>query len=117
MITNPLLKKIVLGFSIFFILLCPLLFLAGMFAPRTLSFLDPIMCPEGSHISNFKHETLVPTGPNNVSNVADATDLICVNEQGEYTSDITGKMLIVLFSLGFVGVSLWLSTQKIERVS
>jgi hypothetical protein len=43
---------------------------------------------------------------------AEATDLICVDEQGNVT-DATPKMLLILFALPLIGVGLWASTQKL----
>jgi len=114
MIKNMPLRKIVLGLSIVFILLCPLMFFSGMFMPRALGFLDGIMCPAGSYITNYKYEASVKSlhGQNTYSN-ANVTDLICLDEQGNQI-DISWKLLIILFSLPIISGALWASTQKME---
>lgn len=108
------LRKAILGAAVLFLALCPLTFFAGMFAPRALGFLDDAMCPEGSYITNYSYEARVKSlhGTNSYSD-AEATDLICLDEQGNRIN-ISGKMLIVLFSLPIIGAGLWLSTFKLE---
>jgi hypothetical protein len=114
MIKNKSVRKIVLGLSAVFLLLCPLMFLSGMFLPRALGFMDGIMCPAGSYITNYKYEASVKSlhGTNTYSN-ADVTDLICLDEQGNQI-DISWKLLIILFSLPIISGALWFSTQKVE---
>ena len=107
-------QKIVLGLSFFFLGLCPLMFFAGMFAPRALGFLDNVICPEGAQLSNYKHMTTVQ-GSQGMDTDAEATDLICVDDQGNVT-DVTPQMLGILFGVAILGGGLWLSTQKLTVV-
>src|SRR5690349_18035727 len=96
-------QKVVLGLAFFFLALCPLMFFAGMFAPRALGFLDTIICPEGAQLSNYKHLTTVrASGTANSYNDAEATDLICVDAQGNVI-DVTPQMLGTLFGVAIIG--------------
>ncbi len=72
---------------------CPLLFAAGMFAPRTLAFLDPVVCPPGMQLDNHSYDTTDMEG-----NDVTAVDLICTAEE-QPPVDATVKMLLVLFGL------------------
>jgi hypothetical protein len=72
---------------------CPLLFAAGMFAPRTLAFLDPVVCPPGMQLDNHSYSTTDMEG-----NDVTAVDLICTAE-GQPPVDATIKMLLALFGL------------------
>ena len=113
---NTLRRKIVLGLAIFFIALCPLMFFAGMFAPRALGFLDTLICPEGAQISNYKYITTVTANQGvNTYTDANATDLICVDRQGN-TTDVTASMLLILFGVAAIGAGLWLSTQRLTVI-
>src|SRR5690349_21788624 len=72
---------------------CPLLFAAGMFAPRTLAFLDPVVCPKGMQLDNRSYDTTDMEG-----NDVTAVDLICTSE-GQTPVDATARMLQALFGL------------------
>ncbi|HEY2980234.1 MAG TPA: hypothetical protein VGJ22_03560 [Anaerolineales bacterium] len=98
--------------GLLFLLACLLLFLAGMFAPRALSFLDAAVCPDGMHL-----DKQVSQHVNDEGNLVDSTNTVCVGE-GQAPVDITPRMLLILFGLALVGGGfiVW-SVRGIKRVA
>ncbi len=94
-----------LGMALF--ILCPLTFLAGTFAPRTLGFLDGVMCPEGAHLGKAESQQLDEEG-NQVTAVAQ----ICTGPDGTVT-DITVRMLALLFSLPVLGTVVYVVRERL----
>ena len=91
-------RKILLKFALFTILMCPLLFIGGVFFPSSLGFLEPILCPSSMHLEQLTESISDPRG--NVTAIyLDCTD-------GHERVDVTGKMLIILFGVGILGVGL-----------
>jgi hypothetical protein len=91
-------RKILLILALFTILMCPLLFIGGVFFPSSLAFLEPILCPSGMHLDQLTESISDPRGN------ANAIYLVCTD--GREQVDVTGKMLIILFGVGIVGVGL-----------
>ena len=95
---TPVSQKILLILALFTILLCPLLFIGGVFFPSSLGFLEPVLCPAGMHLEQLT-ESMSDAHGNVTAISLDCTD-------GYERVDITGKMLIILFGVGIVGVGL-----------
>ena len=93
---TPVFRKILLIFALFNILLCPLLFVGGVFFPSSLVFLEPVLCPSGMHLEQSTESMSDARG--NVT----ATYLACTD--GREQVDVTGKMLIILFGVAILGV-------------
>src|SRR4026208_2387703 len=81
------------------LLSCPLLFGLGMFAPRALGFLDPVVCPPGIQLNNASSQQT-----NHEGTAVTAVNLVCAAE-GAQPVDVTGKILLVLFALPAFGVA------------
>ena len=100
---------LIVGLIFFFA--CILLFLAGMFAPRAIGFLDGVMCPEGMQLGKQTQQQVDSEG-NNV----DATTTVCVGA-GQPAVDVTAKMLGLLFALALAGgIFVFWSVGGIKRV-
>ena len=95
---SPILQKLLLIVSLFFILMCPLLFISSNYFPSSIGFLEPTLCPSGMHFSQLTESISDPRGN------ATASYLVCTD--GREQVDVTGKMLIILFGVGIVGVGL-----------
>jgi len=105
-------NKGLLSVGLIFIIACILLFVAGMVAPRTLSFLDGALCPEGMHLDNRVEQQVDQDG-----NDVDATTTVCVGE-GQAPVDVTPQILAILFGLAIAGgVFIVWSVGGIKRVS
>jgi len=91
-------RKLLLIVSLFIILMCPLLFIGGVFFPSSIGFLEPIICPSDMHLNRLTESLSDPRG--NVT----ASYLVCTD--GHEQVDVTGKMLIILFGLAIFGVGL-----------
>jgi hypothetical protein len=76
---------------------CPLLFLAGMVAPRALGFLDTTICPSGMHLDNKS------TTQNDLRGNVTAVNILCTNGEGQ-SVDATPQMLLLLFSIPVIGL-------------
>lgn len=101
-----------MSIGLIFIFACVLLFAAGMFAPRTLGFLDGMLCPDGMQLDRRVQQQVDSEG-NNV----DAVTTVCVGE-GRAAADVTPQMLVILFGLALVGgVFIFWSVGGIQRVS
>jgi hypothetical protein len=93
------LRSCLLVVAVLGLLSCPVLFAAGMFAPRALGFLDPVVCPPGMQLNNASsHQT------NNEGNEVTAVNLVCT-AAGAQPVDVTAKILLVLFALPALGVA------------
>ncbi|MGH2582747.1 MAG: hypothetical protein ACRDFQ_07610 [Anaerolineales bacterium] len=90
--------------------LCPLTFLAGVFAPRALGFLDPLVCPEGYQLGNQSSDYVDPEGGTGV-----AVDIVCTGAGG--TVDATPRMLMILFSLPILGFLLYVAAGKFKEAA
>ena len=97
--TSGALRSCLLVVAVLGLLSCPVLFGAGMFAPRVLGFLDPIVCPPGMQLNNASSQQT-----NDEGNDVTAVNLVCTAE-GAQPVDVTGKMLLVLFALPALGVA------------
>ena len=93
------------------ILLCPIVFLAGVFAPQALSFLDPVVCPDGYTLNRQ-----VGTYLNEVGNEGTSVDMVCVNPAGD-SVDVTPAMLGILFGIAVLAAVLYVLGNKPVRVS
>ena len=91
-------RKILLILALFTILICPLLFIGGVFFPSSLVFLEPILCPSGMQLDQSTESISDARG--------NATALYLECMDGQERVDVTGKMLIILFGVGIVGVGL-----------
>lgn len=98
---TPVSRKILLIVALFTILMCPLLFIGGVFFPSSLVFLESILCPSGMHLDHST-ESISDARGNATAFYLDCTD-------GHEQVDVTGKMLIILFGVGIVGVGLLLT--------
>jgi hypothetical protein len=96
---NPFFRKIVLLLAILFLMMCPVLFISVQFFPGVVSFLEPVLCPEGTHLASEIEEQEDLRG--NIT----ASYSVCVGENQE-TVDVTGKMLLILACLPTLGVIL-----------
>jgi hypothetical protein len=76
----------------------PLLFVGGRFFPSSIGFLKPILCPSGMYLESETESISDPRGN------ATASYLVCTD--GHEQVDVTGKMLIILFVFGILGVGL-----------
>ena len=97
--------------ALFVILLCPILFLAGVFAPQALGFLDPVVCPDG-----YTLDRRVGSYLNEVGNEGTAVDMVCVNAEGD-SVDVTAPMLGILFGIAVVAGVLYVLGNKPVRVN
>jgi hypothetical protein len=91
-------RKIMLIVALFTILMCPLLFIGGVFFPSSLFFLEPILCPYGMYLDQSTESISDPRG--------NATAIYLECTDGYERVDVTGKMLIFLFGVGIIGVGL-----------
>ena len=98
---TPLSRKILLILALFTILMCPLLFIGGVFIPSSLVFLEPILCPSGMHLDQSTDSISDARG--------NATAIYLECTDGSERVDVTGKILIILFGVGIVGVGLLLT--------
>jgi hypothetical protein len=96
--SKSILLKILLVFAVLNILVCPVLFGLGAFAPQALRFLEPALCPPGMHLDSETRSQSDLRG-----NVV-AVNTIC--SDGDQEVDATGKMLVILFGLPILGVIL-----------
>jgi hypothetical protein len=92
----PVLRKAVLASAIFMILMCPTLFVAGRYFPASLGFLESVLCPPGMELGSTTESLSDPRG--NVT----ASYSVCTDGREEV--DVTGKLLVILFGVGVVGV-------------
>lgn len=92
------LRKLLLVVAILTILMCPLLFIGAQFFPDSLGFLEPVICPSGMHLERVTETVADDEG------YATASFLNCTDGREEV--DITGRMLIILFGVGILGVIL-----------
>jgi len=95
---SPVFHKILLILALFNILMCPVLFIGGVFFPSSLGFLEPVLCPSGMHLDKLTESMSDARG--NVT----AIYLACTD--GREQVDVTGRMLIILFGVGILGVGL-----------
>ena len=95
---SPLFHKIFLILALFNILMCPLLFIGGVFFPSSLGFLEPVLCPSGMHLEQSTESISDARGN------ATAIYLSCTD--GHEHVDATGRTLIILFGVGILGVGL-----------
>ncbi len=110
--TKTLTNKALLIVGLVFLFACILVFVAGMFAPRAIGFMDGILCPDGMELSNHTLQQLDQDG-----NTVDATTTVCVGE-GQAAVDVTPKMLALLFGLAIIGgIFIVWSLGGIKRVS
>lgn len=111
--SNPLSQRLLLYVALLVILMCPLLYIAGEFFPRSLGFLEPIICPAEMHFDLVRESVSDERGN------ATASYLICTD--GQEQVDVTGKMVAILFGLGILGAGLLVTwaltgpTKKPER--
>ena len=96
--TESPMQKIVFIVAILCILACPALFLAGTFAPRALSFLDPVLCPHGLRLDRATETQ------HDLRGSVTSVNAVCVGDGKEV--DVTGKMLVILLGLPILGVIL-----------
>jgi hypothetical protein len=105
-------NKGLMTLGLIFIFACILLFLAGMFAPRAIGFLDGLVCPDGMQLGKDTQQQV-----NDEGNTVDATTTVCVGE-GRAAVDVTPRMLALLFGLAIAGgVFIIWSVGGIKRVS
>jgi hypothetical protein len=95
---TPVSQKLLLILALFTILLCPLLFISSVFFPSSLFFLEPILCTPGMQLDQSTESISDARGN------ANAIYLECTD--GHERVDVTGKMLIILFGVGILGVGL-----------
>jgi len=95
---SPVFHKILLILALFNILMCPLLFIGGVFFPSSLDFLEPVLCPSGMHLEQLT-ESMSDARGNTTASYLNCTD-------GHEQVDVTGKMLIILFGVAILGVGL-----------
>jgi hypothetical protein len=100
-------RLLILAAAILF-LLCPLTFLAGTFAPRTLGFLDPLVCPDGYRLDNQTDQYSAP-GSYSVS-----VTMVCRSQAGR-VMDATFSMLLILFALPVFGFLCYLASAKLKQ--
>ena len=98
---TPVSRKILLILALFTLLMCPLLFIGGVFFPSSLVFLESILCPSGMHLDQST-ESISDARGNATAIYLECTD-------GRERVDVTGKMLIILFGVGILGVGLLLT--------
>ena len=104
-------KKTLTYAALVVILLCPLTFLAGAFAPQSLSFLDPVVCPEG-----YTLDRSVGAYLNEVGNEGTSVNMVCVSAGGD-SVDVTPAMLGMLFGIVALAGVLFFLGNKPVRVS
>lgn len=95
---SPVFLRILLIIALFSTLMCPLLFVGGVFFPSSLGFLEPILCPSGMHLDKLTKSISDARG--NIT----GNYLVCTD--GYEQVDVTGKMLIILLGFGVLGISL-----------
>ena len=104
-------NRILLGIGGLFVLACILVFAAGMLAPRSLAFLDGVMCPDGMQLNNQTQQE-----HDSECNLVDATTLVC--EGSGEPVDATARMLMVEFGLAaLAAVFMVASVGGVQRVS
>ena len=95
---SPVYHKILLILALFNILMCPLLFVGGVFFPSSLDFLEPVLCPPGMHLEQLR-ESISDARGNTTAIYLSCTD-------GHDQVDATGRMLVILFGVAILGVGL-----------
>ncbi|MBN1180199.1 MAG: hypothetical protein JXD18_13390, partial [Anaerolineae bacterium] len=96
--SKSILLKALLVFALLNILMCPVLFVLGAFAPQALGFLSPVLCPPGMHLDSKTRSQSDLRGD------VVAVNTICTD--GDQEVDATGRMLVILFGLPILGVIL-----------
>jgi hypothetical protein len=79
------------------LLMCPLVFIGTTFAPKAISFMEPVLCKEGMHLETRSHETTDEEGK-----PVTAWTTHCVS--GGSSVDITWKTFLIMLGLPALGV-------------
>jgi hypothetical protein len=104
-------NKVLTYAALIVILLCPIVFLAGIFAPQALSFLDPVVCPDG-----YTLDRKVGAYLNEVGNEGTAVNMVCVEPAGD-SVDVTPAMLGILGGIVVLAGVLYFLGNKPVRVT
>jgi hypothetical protein len=88
-------RKLWLAFALFNMLLCPVLFGLGTFAPEALSFLEPVVCPPEMHLDRVTETQTDMRGS--------VTSLDAACTDGEQKVNVTGKMALFVCGLPILG--------------
>ncbi len=97
-LVTSILRKLLLVFALLNVLLCPVLFGLGTFAPEALSFLEPVVCPPGMHLDR------VTETQTDMRGTVTSLDAACTD--GQQKVDATGKMALFVCGLPVLGVIL-----------
>jgi hypothetical protein len=79
-------SKRVIYYIILVIVACPLLMVLGMFTPKNLSFLEPVVCPSGMHLD------CVQETQTDLRGTVIRLDAACTD--GEQRVDVTGRLTL-----------------------
>lgn len=96
------------------LLVCPFMFIGAMFAPNMISFLEPVVCPDGMEMEIITEQTQDMEG----DDVTMATTH-CVD--GRESMDVTWKVLLIMLGFPALGVLVFLvaptsSLKKEEKI-
>ncbi|MCP4540544.1 MAG: hypothetical protein GY832_25690 [Chloroflexi bacterium] len=94
-IVASVLRKLLLIFALLNMLLCPVLFGLGTFAPDKLSFLEPVVCPAGMHLDRVTETRTDMRG------TVTSLDAACTD--GRQKVDATNKMALFVCGLPIMG--------------
>jgi hypothetical protein len=94
-LVKSILLKLWLVFALLNMLLCPVLFGLGTFAPEALSFLEPVVCPPEMHLDRVTETQTDMRGS--------ITSLDAACTDGEQKVDATGKMALFVCGLPILG--------------
>jgi hypothetical protein len=89
-------RKVSLVIGLVFVAMCVVMFAGGMFMPRALAFLDPVLCPGGGQLGNHSEDVTDSEGTRT------STTLVCLQPNGQ-VQDATGKSLVILGGLAVLG--------------
>jgi len=89
------------------ILLAALILVASFFLPDAVQALNPLVCPDGTELSNSRYTS--PGAPDN-----ERLELVCTS--ATYTESAAQEVLVVVGGLAVLGiVALWFSTRVTRR--
>ncbi|WP_421118461.1 hypothetical protein ACE2AJ_13855 [Aquihabitans daechungensis] len=89
------------------ILLAALILVASFFLPDAVQALNPLVCPEGTELSNARYTS--PGAPEN-----EELELVCTS--ATYTESAAQEVLVIVGGLvAFGALALWFSTRVTQR--
>jgi hypothetical protein len=110
---SRILQKLVVGFLILNLLVCPFVFVGMMWVPKAIRFLEPVLCPDDMQMGTESEQRSDRDG------TYTATTVICVGDHGDV--DVTWKVFLIMFGFPALGVVVFLiapsSKEKEETIT